>query len=311
MSNTGKQLEGLIEQIEKSLLPDNFSVKTNEKILNDEGVQIAEFDIEIEGRLGTTDIKWLIECRDRPSAGSAPGSWIEQLVGRRDRFGFNKVTAVSTTGFAEGAVDYARESGIELRTIKEITFEEISDWFSITHMTLFKQHSELSNAILIVNPDESEEKKIALDSKVKESNADTPILTSSSTGKTVSAANAFLALTSQHPEYFKGIKPNEDSRKARIKADYPNDNNHFFIETEKGNVRISKIIFEASLYIKTEKIPIEKIIRYARDEKGDEIASIIGFKFNIEKQELGLEFHKLAETGETHILVRKIDQKKA
>jgi hypothetical protein len=69
MSNTGKQLESLVEQIEKLLLPDNFTIKTNEKILNDEGVQIAEFDIEIEGRLGSTYIKWLIECRDRPSSG--------------------------------------------------------------------------------------------------------------------------------------------------------------------------------------------------------------------------------------------------
>lgn len=191
MSNTGKQLEGLVKQIEKSLLPDNFSVKTNEKILNDKGVQIAEFNMEIEGRLGTTDIKWLIECRDRPSAGSAPGSWIEQLAGRRDRFGFNKVTAVSTTGFTDDAVDYAREAGIELRTVNEITFEEISDWFSISHMILLKQHGDLRKVILILNPGESEEKKKAFDSKVKESSADAPLLIASRTGKAVSVVNAF------------------------------------------------------------------------------------------------------------------------
>lgn len=34
-------------------------------------------------------------------------SWIEQLVGRRARFGFNKVTAVSITGFATGAAEFA------------------------------------------------------------------------------------------------------------------------------------------------------------------------------------------------------------
>jgi hypothetical protein len=94
MSKDGKFLENLVRQIEELLLPNGFSVKANSRVFNDEGIQIAEFDIEIRGRLGSADISWLIECRDRPAGGPAPGSWIEQLVGRRDRFGFNKVTAV-------------------------------------------------------------------------------------------------------------------------------------------------------------------------------------------------------------------------
>ena len=78
-------------------MPEGIRVTTNDKIYNDEGIQIAEFDIEVRGKLGSMDFSWLIECRDRPSSGPAPGSWIEQLLGRRTRFGFNKVTAVSTT----------------------------------------------------------------------------------------------------------------------------------------------------------------------------------------------------------------------
>jgi hypothetical protein len=80
MTKTGKQLEQIVKQIEKLLLPSNFQIKSNERVFNEEGVQIAEFDIEIEGRLGSTDIKWLIECRDRPANGPAPGSWIENLL---------------------------------------------------------------------------------------------------------------------------------------------------------------------------------------------------------------------------------------
>src|SRR6266550_564747 len=117
MGSDGKQLEGLVSFVEKTLLPQGFEVKTNERIYNDEGIQIAEFDIEIHGKVGSTTIAWLIECRDRPGQGPAPGSWIEQLVGRRIRFGFNKVTAVSTTGFAVGAVQFARSQGIELREV--------------------------------------------------------------------------------------------------------------------------------------------------------------------------------------------------
>ena len=67
MPNTGKQLEQLVKAIEKSLLPAGFEVLGNERVYSDEGVQIAEFDIEIRGKVGSTYFKWLIECRDRPA----------------------------------------------------------------------------------------------------------------------------------------------------------------------------------------------------------------------------------------------------
>src|SRR5712691_3000047 len=124
MGADGRQLEGLVAFVEQTLLPQGFEVKTNERIYNDEGVQIAEFDIEVRGKVGSTEIAWLIECRDRPGQGPAPGSWIEQLVGRRTRFGFNKVTAVSTTGFAAGAIEFAQSEGIELREVRTLGPEE-------------------------------------------------------------------------------------------------------------------------------------------------------------------------------------------
>src|SRR5438876_3903181 len=102
MASDGKQLETLVAFVEKTLTPHGLTVSTNRRVFNDEGAQIAEFDLEICGKFGSTDIRWLVECRDRPGQGPSPGSWIEQLVGRRARFGFNKVTAVSTTGFAPG-----------------------------------------------------------------------------------------------------------------------------------------------------------------------------------------------------------------
>jgi hypothetical protein len=67
MTSDGKQLEGLVSFVEKTLLPQGFNVKTNERVYNDEGIQIAEFDIEARGKVGSTDFAWLIECRDRPS----------------------------------------------------------------------------------------------------------------------------------------------------------------------------------------------------------------------------------------------------
>ncbi len=53
MKNSGKDLENLVKGIESYLLPLGFEVNSNSKIFNDEGVQIAEFDIEISGILGS------------------------------------------------------------------------------------------------------------------------------------------------------------------------------------------------------------------------------------------------------------------
>ncbi len=131
MSNDGSQLEALVAFVERTLVPQGFDVKTKQRVYNDESIQIAQFDVEVRGKVGSTAIAWLIECRDRPASGPAPGSWIEQLVGRRARFGFNKVTAVSTTGFATGAVEFAREQGIELREVASLTPDAFSSWLEL------------------------------------------------------------------------------------------------------------------------------------------------------------------------------------
>lgn len=208
MTHDGKNLETLVRQIEELLLPQGFSVIGNSRVYNDEGVQIAEFDVEIRGRLGSTEIVWLIECRDRPGQGPAPGSWIEQLVGRRDRFGFNKITAVSTTGFAKGAIDYANESGIEMRTVEQITANEVKGWLALNHMRQRVQHASLDSVKILVNPNEPLDRKEALQKVLRDASGDPLILRSNKTGNLVSASSAFQAAASNSPGIFDDIEPN-------------------------------------------------------------------------------------------------------
>ncbi|MEK7405225.1 MAG: hypothetical protein AAB225_08965, partial [Acidobacteriota bacterium] len=162
MAADGKQLEALVAFVEKTLLPQGFEVKTNERVYNNDGVQIAEFDIEIRGKVGSTSIAWLIEGRDRPGDGPAPGWWIEQLVGRRTRFVSNKVTAVSTTGFAVGAVEFAQSQRIELREVKALSPEEFEGWLVIRHLHHVERFTALQDASILVHEEESEERKRAL-----------------------------------------------------------------------------------------------------------------------------------------------------
>ncbi len=120
MSTTGQQLEQLVARIERQLLPSGFTVRTNVLKRDENGIQVAEFDVVISGTVDSPACSYLFECRDRPSKGPAPASWIEQLYGRKKRFRFDRVTAVSTTGFAKPAIAFARSSGILLRSVTRI-----------------------------------------------------------------------------------------------------------------------------------------------------------------------------------------------
>jgi len=128
----GKSLENLVQAIERALAGESVNVECNPKVFGEDGVQLAEFDVVVTGRIGSASVKVLIECRDRPSDGAAPGSWIDQMVGRRSTFQFHKVIAVSTTGFAPAAVLSAQRNDIELRvveTVESFDLEILKGWF--------------------------------------------------------------------------------------------------------------------------------------------------------------------------------------
>jgi len=302
MNDDGKKLELLVRDIEGMLLPAGFSVKSNRKVFNDEGIQVAEFDIEIKGKLGSGEIAWLIECRDRPSNGPAPGSWIEQLVGRRDRFGFNKVTAVSTTGFAQGASEFARERGIELRTVADVSADEVVSWLSVSSLTFLEQ--TIDRIAIRVGPSESTSPEClqALRETLKDVRESAPILRSSKTGQSGTARAAFLGAL---PNAFDDLLLNGGSKVISLGASYPDDNSHFLIDTPLGPVRINRIKFEAELSVKQIAIPIASVAEYRGNEAQDLISQTVAFEVDSPKGNLLVQMHNLAETGEARVTLRR------
>jgi len=249
MTSDGKQLESLVSFVEKTLVPQGFAVDTNTKVFNDDGVQIAEFDVEVKGKVGTTDLCWLIECRDRPSQGAAPGSWIEQLVGRRSRFGFNKVTAVSTTGFAPGVKYFAELQGIEMREVKELSPESFSDWLILRDFSMITQRTILHHARILMHESEAQERKEEMVRVISNVNSTDPILRSIKTEKAIPVQNAFLGAVNQVGNLFDDIKPNDPPKKITLHVKYENDEDHFVIGTELGDIRIVSIIYNGELVI--------------------------------------------------------------
>ena len=276
MSKDGKPLEDLVRQIEELFLPLGCSVEANYKVY-DKGVPIAEFDIVIRGRFGSTDMTWLIECRDRPSDGPAPGSWIEQLFGRRERFRFNQVTAVSTTGFAAGAREFAREKGIELRHVHEITAEDVRSWCVTQELLLHQPYARLDDAQISIGRDEPQERIEAFVRRLQGASGDTKMLRVIDTGETISTTEAFARAVShalsQHPELFADIAPDGPSKPIRLRIVYPADQSHFVIDTDCDPIRITEIIFVGELSKKITAIPAS-FYEYARYETGEPITQV-------------------------------------
>jgi hypothetical protein len=306
MTKDGKQLESLVSFVESTLLPHGFDVKTNERVYNDDGVQIAEFDIEIRGMVGSTHIAWLIECRDRPSDGPASGAWIEQLVGRRTRFGFNKVTAVSTTGFAPGAVEFAEREGVELREVKALEPDEFSIWLAIRHLEQIERRVELRHLTILVNQEKyNDEQRASLEGMFKGS-AEAVLLKSSKTGESSRPQNAFLGVVDQQGTLFDDVLPNGPGKNVNLHVRYVNDEDHFIIETPAGPIRVDAILFEGELSIRKTLVPLSATSEYRRAKTGEVISQLAAFSPQLEGAMFSLEMHRIADSGATHITLRKV-----
>jgi hypothetical protein len=309
MSSDGRQLEALVFFVERLHLPDGFDVKANERVFNDEGVQIAEFDIEIRGKVGTTEIGWLIECRDRPEHGAAPGSWIEQLVGRRARFGFNKVTAVSTTGFAAGAADFARQQGIELREVRNLEPTEFEDWLQISTMRRVLRIADLKHASFVVDGNETQSRKAAALKAIKAANGGDPLLISSVTKEAATPSQAFLAAVQSIPDAFDPVTPDRP-REMHVISSYK-DEDHFLIETAEGAVRLATIEFLGELRLEETEFPVIKTVEYRHSDSGAAISQVAAFEpQSILGQKLSFELHRVASSGQIHVAIRNLSKAK-
>lgn len=310
MPSDGKQLEALVAFVENTLAPHGLTVKSNERVFNDEGVQVAEFDVEISGKFGSTEIHWLIECRDRPGQGKAPGSWIEQLVGRRVRFGFNKITAVSTTGFSEGAVEFARSQQIELREVASLSPEEFKSWVSIKEIGQISRLTDLLHADIRISDTEPDSIKKALEEYISTVASNEPILRSVKTGDRVRLAHAFHGAVVANGALFQDIMANGLSKRISLEVFYTIEDDYFVIDLPLGAVRVQSIIYVGDLRVEYSTYPLIGVSEYRDFNSKNPISQVATF----EKQEIlgsqyAFELHNLSDTNQTHVLLRKLDEK--
>jgi hypothetical protein len=79
------------------------------------------------------------------------GTWRLDRVGRRSRFGFSKVTAVSSTGFAFGAQTYPNLESIELKEVEALTPTAFTKWLRFRTMDFRAFVHELKHVQIIAD----------------------------------------------------------------------------------------------------------------------------------------------------------------
>jgi hypothetical protein len=119
-----REFELMVTRIEHLLSPRGAVVKSPDRLPDKITGQLREVDATIRYRIGSVPIIITIECRDRTSV--QDDIWIEQLVKKREKLAVSATIAVSSTGFSQPAKKSAETFGIELRTLKEISDDELS-----------------------------------------------------------------------------------------------------------------------------------------------------------------------------------------
>ncbi|MCR5863405.1 restriction endonuclease [Flavobacterium sp. J372] len=288
--NDGKKLEGLVAFIEKTFIAEGCEVITNDKVYNDQGEQIAEFDAIISKPIDGGTYKWLIECRDRPSSGAAPASWIEQLFGRKERFKFDKVTAVSTTGFSPGARDRADFGGIELREMKELSPNEFGDWLTIYYQHVLSQHFELVNAEVFVENPSAEVSTAVNDALQKLASGELPgfFVPAHNTHAT---ADALLNSVIAQSQDLANIPLSSEPVDVELKAEYNNIDDPVLLTTAVGEIRVSKIIFHTRLTAVQHTVPLWAA-EYRIHQDTEKISDVATANYNLENFDINVQMHR-------------------
>ena len=306
MPRKGRSLEKLVAFLEKTLGPQGIKVKSPDYIRGCISKSLREIDISLRSHTSSSEILVIIECRDRK--GTEDVTWIEQLPSKREDVGAHKVVAVSSTGFSSGAINMAKVKDIELRTLEEIDPNEILLWFGFKELTVLNYHINFKDVSikLSVPKDVSVEVSPEVHSSlppVFDINA--PIFIRKKDGNKVSLLDIWKMVPNS---IYDDITPGQSKTKKIIRLNFPDEEERFQILTVTGLIDISRFIIHAEIWIEIKKRPLTTV-RFYRD--GDKILiQTAEFQFEHQNVPYSLELHKLVESGEQVITIRRKDTNK-
>jgi len=296
MVRKGKEFEELVTRIESLLTPDGAIIKSPDYIKQKISGKKREVDASIRCKVGSVPILITIECRNRNS--SEDIRWIEELTSKKENIGANTTIAVTSSDFSENAVMQAKQSGIEIRTIKEISDTDILNWpkalqFQLRHILcglgplligfyddgdiqdliilpecneLFKKDG-LGAAILVRKSDGSTWSVSALYSKTVCTKPQSIKLTKGEEKKVEISQNSELIIAKDQivVALLEGVPLDGTKVTKRLELKFPKG--EFCMHTSRGLKDVVSLSINIAISLVMAEAPRTKVVEYYSDEK--------------------------------------------
>lgn len=140
MTNTGKDYELFVQKIMQAILNSetytdskNILVEHNKKVKDKNGIE-RQFDVLWDYEQGEIEYRTIIECKDYNSPISIEK--VDALKGKLDDFPSVRGIIATTIGFQKGALEKAKNNGIDLLCIRE---QNDYDWIDTDGTPLVKK----------------------------------------------------------------------------------------------------------------------------------------------------------------------------
>jgi hypothetical protein len=291
MARLGRDLEKVVSLLEGTLQQSGIEMKSPDFLPDKDTGTLREVDISLRGRIGSSGILAIIECRDRGATQDV--TWIEQVISKSISVNADKAMAVSSSKFSEPSRLKAEKNNIELRTLEEINPADVTDWFvKLPYLLIYRLHTNfLHISFYPQKPDGEEIYAIA------------PLFKRKIDNKSVSFNDIWLSISSdvQKDIPFDGCK-----LQRKLIFNFPNMQDRFQVSTKSGDIDIESLIIDAILWFTEEKVPSTSLKIYR--DKDKDIAKIQDFRFNINGKEHALCFHQSEIDGTQKVsLIRDVE----
>lgn len=278
MVRKGRGAELILKELESFSLGDLAEIKSPDRILDSETGTKREVDVSIRCSVGTHNFLTVIECRDRKPPQDV--TWIEQITGKTKAIKADKIIAVSTSGFTEGAKRKAEKNNIVLRTLEEFNVAETISW--LKNITINRPYFKIINVNLGLITTKNKDQRRPHELIKFEIKANDKILFSEPLGKHISFSDIIRFSNEQKQNFlFHDLKIDDKPimKNLTIKM---GDKVYIDIKNEKYYIDTIEAVLECK--ITSEKVPLQKALRYK--EKDNPLMDKMDYNFPFEDKKV-------------------------
>lgn len=253
----GKDLEKLVMQLETALANDNAMITSNEEIPDVVTGEPREVDVAVRTGAGSSHLLVIIECRDRK--GKQDVRWIEELSGKRRSVGADKAVAVSRNGLSAQALLKAKDLGIAVARIQDVSIEDIRSWCQFDGITLHQFVVKFEEFSIGLDPSAAKQSGPVKD----------PMFIRKISGERCTVLdvwNSIIGILKQKGnDLYDGIASDSSRRERQVRVSYANPDDCYQIEIDGQRVDIKEIKVRAEFWLEDRVVPPTRIFTYGQE----------------------------------------------